>query len=80
MLCVCVCVCRYTVRYNVNAIDDGAVFTCQADNQLGPTTHDAITLSVQCELRPPSPLSFSLHTRPYQPVYLLTFQAVFQFI
>ncbi|KAK8404516.1 hypothetical protein O3P69_007633 [Scylla paramamosain] len=41
----------YSVKVNVTAEDNGAVFTCQADNQFGTTTHDAITLSV---LYPPT--------------------------
>lgn len=40
---------RYKVKVNVTAKDDGTVFTCQADNNFGTTTHDAITLSVLCE-------------------------------
>ncbi|XP_050737080.1 nephrin-like isoform X2 [Eriocheir sinensis] len=36
----------YKVQVNVTAKDDGTVFTCQADNHFGTTTHDAITLSV----------------------------------
>ncbi|XP_069180503.1 nephrin isoform X2 [Procambarus clarkii] len=38
---------KYTVKVDVTADDDGAVFTCQADNRFGTTTHDAVTLSVQ---------------------------------
>ncbi|XP_069950539.1 nephrin isoform X2 [Cherax quadricarinatus] len=37
---------KYTVKVDVTADDDGAVFTCQADNRFGSTTHDAVTLSV----------------------------------
>ncbi|XP_066949212.1 nephrin-like isoform X2 [Macrobrachium rosenbergii] len=38
---------KHSVRINVTSQDDGAVFTCQADNRVGPTTHDAVTLSVR---------------------------------
>ncbi|KAG7155821.1 Synaptogenesis protein syg-2-like 7, partial [Homarus americanus] len=38
---------KYSVKVDVTAEDDGAVFTCQADNRFGSTTHDAVTLSVQ---------------------------------
>ncbi|KAG0716041.1 Nephrin [Chionoecetes opilio] len=36
----------YSVKVNVSADDNGAVYTCQADNHFGTTTHDAITLSI----------------------------------
>ncbi|XP_071520410.1 nephrin-like isoform X2 [Panulirus ornatus] len=38
---------KYSVKVDVTADDDGAVYTCQADNHFGSTTHDAVTLSVQ---------------------------------
>ena len=42
---------RYSVKVNVTADDNGAVFTCQADNHFGTTTHDAITLSILCKCK-----------------------------
>ncbi|XP_069974958.1 nephrin-like isoform X2 [Penaeus vannamei] len=37
---------NYSVKVEVTADDDGAVYTCQADNGFGSTTHDAVTISV----------------------------------
>ncbi|CAL4122494.1 unnamed protein product [Meganyctiphanes norvegica] len=37
---------KYSLSVDVAADDNGAVYTCRADNSFGPSTHDALTLSV----------------------------------
>lgn len=36
----------------IKAEDDGAVYTCQADNNLTFTSHDSITLDIRCKSSP----------------------------